>query len=324
MTDGGAGSMTDGVVHRRDVPIAVRDHGGDGPPVVLLHGAGRTLTDWSGMVPYLVPTHRVIAADLRSHGLSGDGPWTWDAVVGDVEDIVAEFRLEQPAVVGHSLGGMIAAQYGARHADCAGVVNLDGHGRGRPEQYLGLDPAVVATRLAAQRTRRTEARLRHGRALTAEQLSEMTDALVGEMRALGLPPRYATDAIGRSLAAHPDGAFTLRPSAARAEEISERIDELDLFEIYRVARCPLAVYLSGGRANEQLSADPDWYTEMLAALRAGLRRDLLALEADSDDMRFIEVDATHGLIAEIPEAIAGQIVEFLDPSRAGARQRPGG
>src|SRR5688500_1388033 len=125
--------LQDGSVHHDGVDLAVRDHGGTGPPILLIHGAGQTLSDWSAMAPHLTARHRVIAMDLRNHGRSGSGPWAWDAVLGDVAAVVDHFRLERPAVVGHSLGGMIAAMYGERFAPCRAAVNLDGHGLGSPD-----------------------------------------------------------------------------------------------------------------------------------------------------------------------------------------------
>jgi pimeloyl-ACP methyl ester carboxylesterase len=61
------------VVERRlqlaGVSTAVLD-GGNGRPVVLLHGPGEFALTWMRVVPGLVATHRVIAPDLPGHGAS--------------------------------------------------------------------------------------------------------------------------------------------------------------------------------------------------------------------------------------------------------------
>ena len=44
--------------------------GGDGPPVVLLHGPGEFAAKWMRVIPDLVTTHRVVAPDLPGHGAS--------------------------------------------------------------------------------------------------------------------------------------------------------------------------------------------------------------------------------------------------------------
>ena len=61
-----------------DMSTAVLE-GGDGPPMVLLHGPGEFAAAWLPVLPHLVRTHRVIAPDLPGHGASGRRPrarWT--------------------------------------------------------------------------------------------------------------------------------------------------------------------------------------------------------------------------------------------------------
>ena len=45
--------------------------GGEGPPIVLLHGPGEFAAKWLRVIPALVEGHRVIAPDLPAHGASG-------------------------------------------------------------------------------------------------------------------------------------------------------------------------------------------------------------------------------------------------------------
>jgi len=47
--------------------------GGDGPPVVLLHGPGANAAHWLRVIPGLVATHRVVAPDLPGQGASKGG-----------------------------------------------------------------------------------------------------------------------------------------------------------------------------------------------------------------------------------------------------------
>jgi len=171
---------TDSVVISSGVPIAVRDFGGEGPGIVLVHGLGRTLLDWTVIAPLLVGRHHVVALDVRSHGKSGDGPWSWQAAIDDVAVVAASSDLPNPAVVGHSLGGMIAAMWGQHHPDCPGALNLDGHGKPRPDQYAGLDPAWVAERRAESMAIRTKSL----EALSGPLSAEQVEALVARQRSL--------------------------------------------------------------------------------------------------------------------------------------------
>jgi haloacetate dehalogenase len=52
------------------VNLGAVNHGGDGPPVVLLHGHPRTHTTWHRVAPQLARAHTVICPDLRGYGQS--------------------------------------------------------------------------------------------------------------------------------------------------------------------------------------------------------------------------------------------------------------
>ncbi len=92
------------------------------------------------MAPELANSYQVVAMDVRGHGASIDGPWSWRAAVDDVDAVAEHFQMIAPAVMGHSLGGMIASMWGGKHPEAAGVINLDGHGNPRTDQYVGVKP----------------------------------------------------------------------------------------------------------------------------------------------------------------------------------------
>ncbi|NUW45881.1 alpha/beta fold hydrolase [Nonomuraea rhodomycinica] len=129
-----------------DVPIVAEDHGGQGKDVLLLHGGGRTRRDWDVMARLLAGNgFRPVSMDLRGHGESGQAPWSWREALADVAAVAEEYGLHRPVVVGHSLGGMVAALWAGEHPECPLAVNLDGHGNPtRPGQFSGLDDAMAA------------------------------------------------------------------------------------------------------------------------------------------------------------------------------------
>jgi pimeloyl-ACP methyl ester carboxylesterase len=106
------------------VKLAARDHGGDGPSILLPHGLGGDMSAWETLAPQL--NGRAVAVDLRGHGQSPDGPWEWEAVLDDLDEVTVHFGLSNPVAVGHSLGGILAGMRALRHPSSR-AVSLDGH-----------------------------------------------------------------------------------------------------------------------------------------------------------------------------------------------------
>ena len=109
--------------------------------MLLLHGAGGSSAAWSAVAPALTADHRVLAADVRC----------WDTAVADVEEALAARGAEHAALVGHSLGGMLAVLYASEHPETRAVVDVDGFSAGNPELFRGLDPDLVRERVAQVR-----------------------------------------------------------------------------------------------------------------------------------------------------------------------------
>jgi pimeloyl-ACP methyl ester carboxylesterase len=93
--------------------------GGDGSPIVLLHGPGEFAAKWLRVIPDLVTSHRVVAPDLPGHGASGgaDGPLDADHVLAWLSELIEQTCPSPPALVGHVLGGAIAARFAIHHSD---------------------------------------------------------------------------------------------------------------------------------------------------------------------------------------------------------------
>ncbi|MGC7099226.1 alpha/beta fold hydrolase [Amycolatopsis lurida] len=87
----------------------VVDFGGDGPPILLLHGLmGRARTWWT-VAQWLKPYGHVVALDAAGHGRAArTGPWRTERFVDDVLDTIRHLD-EGPAIlIGHSMGGLHA------------------------------------------------------------------------------------------------------------------------------------------------------------------------------------------------------------------------
>ena len=98
------------------VDLEVVEFGGDGPPVLLLHGLmGRARTWWS-TAGWLTGYGRVIAPDARGHGRSGAAPpWTSERMAADAAEVLDP--LGPGIVIGHSMGGLHGLVLAARRPD---------------------------------------------------------------------------------------------------------------------------------------------------------------------------------------------------------------
>jgi pimeloyl-ACP methyl ester carboxylesterase len=122
--------------------------GGQGPPLVLLHGPKANATHWMRVIPGLAQTHRVVAPDLPGHGKSvrtGRAPIDSGRMMAWLRELIAATCEEAPYVTGHALGGAIAARFACSGGDkLRGLALVDSFGLA---PRIGM-PAIPAADLA--------------------------------------------------------------------------------------------------------------------------------------------------------------------------------
>ena len=99
-----------------DGPVDYLDFGGEGDPLVLVHGLGGSAENWLSAAPLLARSHRTVAVDLRGFGRSP----LRDGQSADVHsnrallEAFIETLFDKPVtLVGNSMGGMISLLQGA-------------------------------------------------------------------------------------------------------------------------------------------------------------------------------------------------------------------
>jgi pimeloyl-ACP methyl ester carboxylesterase len=93
--------------------------GGGGAPLLLLHGPGESAVKWLRVLPELVKTHHVIAPDLPDHGASWAGGERLDVhrVLAWLGELIEHCCASPPVLVGHVIGGAIAARFAIDHGE---------------------------------------------------------------------------------------------------------------------------------------------------------------------------------------------------------------
>lgn len=107
-----------------EATIHVR-HGGDGPPVLLLHGHPRTGATWHSVAPRLVDAgYSVICPDLRGYGRSRGPDPTEDhsarskrSMAGDLTQLMTILGHDRFHLVGHDRGSYVALRLALDHGE---------------------------------------------------------------------------------------------------------------------------------------------------------------------------------------------------------------
>ena len=91
--------------------------GGQGDPVVLLHGWPETWYAWHKVMPDLAKNYTVIAPDLRGLGDSSKPPTGYDGktVAEDIHQLVTQLGFRTIFLVGRDIGTQVAYSYAAAH-----------------------------------------------------------------------------------------------------------------------------------------------------------------------------------------------------------------
>ncbi|WP_433565311.1 alpha/beta fold hydrolase [Nocardia sp. CA-151230] len=129
------------------------DFGGSGRTVIALHGHMSDGESFTDLAARLSAGWRLVALDQRGHGHSDRAAdYTRDGYLADILALLDHLGLERAVLLGHSLGGINAYQFAARHPervaaiidiDAPAALGLDGH---NPLSFVAGLPYEAATR----------------------------------------------------------------------------------------------------------------------------------------------------------------------------------
>jgi pimeloyl-ACP methyl ester carboxylesterase len=276
------------VIENGSARLVVRDHGGDGRPLLLLHGYTGTRYDFAGLRPHLEHDHRLVDLELRGHGRSTADSWSWGDAVSDLEVAIERLQIPDAAVVGFSLGGMVAACYARAHAEAPAVVNVDGYGiADLPRDVRGR--AETGRRLEALRAFR---RSRVGRTMTQAELDDARERAAASAADAGRSPAEARQAMSRRVRPAADGMWERLPPPTLAVAMLDATGTIELLPVYAQIECPLLTVLAlepDGAPRPDLSWVPEFHAAQIAWLGAELRR----LAGTRPNLELAEFHAPH-------------------------------
>jgi pimeloyl-ACP methyl ester carboxylesterase len=244
MTDGATSPST--IVRSRDgTPIAVFTSG-DGPPLILVHGATADHTAFRALGPRLAGTFTVAAIDRRGRGASGDGPAY--AIEREYDDVAAVAEAlargsgAPVAVFGHSYGGRCALGAALLTDEIGRVISYEGAPTPAGSSYHppGIE-ARLRERLAAGD---------RGGALAAF-LTEVVGMPAADLAAYRADPIWpvraaAADTILRELDAEADPAASLERLGAVRQPVLQLLGGQSL-PVFAEATAALDERLADGR-----------------------------------------------------------------------------
>ncbi len=111
---------------REGIVLAYEEAGTGAPALVFVHGAACNRRFWGPQVRQFASSHRVITVDLRGHGESDAPlqPYTMRLFADDLAWTCTQLGVEEPVVIGHSLGGMVALDFASAYPERAGAIVL--------------------------------------------------------------------------------------------------------------------------------------------------------------------------------------------------------
>jgi len=121
---------------------------GEGPPLVLLHGAYLTAGAFGPLLPGLAEVRQVVVPEMQGHGRTADAdrPITYEQMADDTAALMHHLELGQADVVGYSMGGGIALQLAVRHPELVRRLVVASAGYrydAMPEEAIAMFPSIT-------------------------------------------------------------------------------------------------------------------------------------------------------------------------------------
>lgn len=129
---------------------------GAGPPLIILHGLFGSLDNWTSLARHWANDYTVYQVDQRNHGKSPHTDiHTTPEMAEDLIGFIREHRIENPVILGHSMGGKVAMETALRIPEnVRGLIIADIGAHGYPRGHDYIFDAVHSIDLAKMKSRK--------------------------------------------------------------------------------------------------------------------------------------------------------------------------
>ncbi|MNF59952.1 Tropinesterase [compost metagenome] len=120
-----------------------------GEPIILIHGYTDNARAWSLVIPYLDQSKRIIAIDLRGHGITSapECCYGFSDLAYDVKLFMDALQISKATVAGHSLGSIVTQSLAERYPERIKKAILVASGENAAHMKAGGELAVLISDL---------------------------------------------------------------------------------------------------------------------------------------------------------------------------------
>lgn len=224
------------------IRLAVRDFGGSGVPVVLVHGYFGNLAEYVLLGPALAQHVRVVAYDQRGQGWSERGPIGMSEFTDDLAAVTSALSLDHPVLFGSSFGTLVCLAYVLAGGATRGFISQDGRAADFDDPTSRSGPATPRRILS----------------------SADWQAYVSTFGAVG--PEGTATAL-RSGVRRTDGTYEIRPWPEDTFRKEEAFMRLQVTEAYRAVTGPVLILAAehGNSARLQRQQELEALIELVGA-----------------------------------------------------------
>jgi len=136
--------------------LAFREYG-TGQPLIILHGLFGQSDNWNTLAKrFAEKGFRVFTLDQRNHGLSPHSEeWNYKVMADDLKEFISEHQLQDPVILGHSMGGKTAMFFDLQNQGVAKkIIVADMAPRAYESKHDSVLKALNAVDLSKLKTRK--------------------------------------------------------------------------------------------------------------------------------------------------------------------------